>query len=294
MNRKKQGLAAVRNGAYIAGGALVYALAFNLFLNGNHIAAGGLSGVATVLTNVLPVSPTVIISVLNLPLLAVSLFVKGWKFTRNTLLGSVAYSLAVAATAGLPTLSTNPLVAAVFGGALYGLGVAMLARGGGSTGGTDLINRMLAGKFRNLSLGKIGMIVDGSIVLVSMVVFRDIEVGLYAIITIYVYTAFADKIMLGFDRANLCFIITAGDPSALVEGLMTRLRRSVTRLEGEGMYSGKERSVLMTVVRPSEAHKLKDLVSELEPDAFVVMAQASEVLGGSFKAFPLPPVKRVG
>lgn len=286
--------AAVKHGACILGGALLYALAFNLFLNGNHIAAGGLSGVATVLTNVLPISPTVIITVLNIPLLVVSLFVKGWKFTRNTLLGSAAYSLAVGLTAGLPTLSANPLVAAVFGGALYGLGVALLARGNGSTGGTDLINRMLAGKFRNLSLGKIGMIVDGSIVVLSMVVFRNIEVGLYAIITIYVYTAFADKIMLGFDRANLCFIITGADPERLVKGLMTKLHRSVTKLEGEGMYSGTGRSVLMTVVRPSEAPALKDLVSELEPDAFVVVAQANEVLGGSFKAFPLPPVKRVG
>ena len=286
--------AAVKHGACILGGALLYALAFNLFLNGNHIAAGGLSGVATVLTNVLPISPTVIITVFNIPLLVVSLFVKGWKFTRNTLLGSAAYSLAVGLTAGLPTLSANPLVAAVFGGALYGLGVALLARGNGSTGGTDLINRMLAGKFRNLSLGKIGMIVDGSIVVLSMVVFRNIEVGLYAIITIYVYTAFADKIMLGFDRANLCFIITGGDPEGLIKGLMTKLHRSVTKLEGEGMYSGTGRSVLMTVVRPSEAPALKDLVSELEPDAFVVVAQANEVLGGSFKAFPLPPVKRVG
>lgn len=246
--------AAVKHGACILAGALLYALAFNLFLNGNHIAAGGLSGVATVLTNVLPISPTVIITVLNIPLLVVSLFVKGWKFTRNTL----------------------------------------LARGNGSTGGTDLINRMLAGRFRNLSLGKIGMIVDGSIVVLSMVVFRNIEVGLYAIITIYVYTAFADKIILGFDRANLCFIITGGDPERLVKGLMTKLHRSVTKLEGEGMYSGTGRSVLMTVVRPSEAPALKDLVSELEPDAFVVVAQANEVLGGSFKAFPLPPVKRVG
>lgn len=286
--------AAVKHGACILAGALLYALAFNLFLNGNHIAAGGLSGVATVLTNVLPISPTVIITVLNIPLLVVSLFVKGWKFTRNTLLGSAAYSLAVGLTAGLPTLSANPLVAAVFGGALYGLGVALLARGNGSTGGTDLINRMLAGRFRNLSLGKIGMIVDGSIVVLSMVVFRNIEVGLYAIITIYVYTAFADKIMLGFDRANLCFIITGGDPERLVKGLMTKLHRSVTKLEGEGMYSGTGRSVLMTVVRPSEAPALKDLVSELESDAFVVVAQANEVLGGSFKAFPLPPVKRVG
>ena len=294
MKKPIPGKDAVKHGACILAGALLYALAFNLFLNGNHIAAGGLSGVATVLSNVLPVSPTVIITVLNVPLLVVSLFVKGWRFTRNTLLGSAAYSLAVGLTAGLPTLSANPLVAAVFGGALYGLGVALLARGNGSTGGTDLINRMLAGKFRNLSLGRIGMIVDGSIVVLSMVVFRNIEVGLYAIITIYVYTAFADKIMLGFDRANLCFIITAGQPERLIQGLMTQLKRSVTKLEGEGMYSGTGRSVLMTVVRPSEAPRLKDLVSELEPDAFVVMAQANEVLGGSFKAFPLPPVKRVG
>ena len=149
---------AVREWGCVFGGILLYALSLNLFLAGNDIAAGGLAGVATVL---IPLRISVLILLMNLPLLAVSLAVRGWRFTRNTLVGSLLYSLLVEATSFLPTMTSDPLVATVFGGAMYGGGMALLVLGNGSTGGTDLVNRLLVSRFPGVSVGKMSLLVTG-------------------------------------------------------------------------------------------------------------------------------------
>lgn len=268
---------------YLVIAILFYALALNLFLAGNRIAAGGLSGLAIALTTVIPISIGTFIFVANIPLLIISVCFKGWAFTRNAIIGSVIFPLVVDTTAWLPTLTSNPLVAAVFGGVMYGIGMAYLVKANSSTGGTDLINRLVLSKFRTLSLGKISMVIDGFIVILAMIVYGEIEVGLYAIITLAVSSLTADRILLGFDRGNLCFIITAQEPLAMADILITKLHHTVTQIAGTGMYSGNERSILLTVVRPAETLKLKDMVSEIDPNAFIIVTQANEVLGGSFK-----------
>ena len=171
---------------YFLAGNLCYALAIQLFLVGNHIAAGGFAGIATVLNALVPVPISLLIFLMNLPLLLLSLRIKGWKFTRNTLLCTGFYSVVLELLSGFPTLTYNPLAAGVYGGVLYGCGMACLVRSNSSTGGTDLLNRLLVTRFQGISVGKMSMLLDGSVVLLSMVVFRNIEVGLYAILTLYI------------------------------------------------------------------------------------------------------------
>ena len=129
---------AVREWGCVFGGILLYALSLNLFLAGNDIAAGGLAGVATVLSRLIPLRISVLILLMNLPLLAISLVVRGWRFTRNTLVGSLLYSLLVEATSFLPTMTGDPLVATVFGGAMYGGGMALLVLGSRGTSASSL------------------------------------------------------------------------------------------------------------------------------------------------------------
>ena len=275
---------AVRNWLCITGGILLYALSLNLFLADNNIAAGGLAGIATVLRSFIPLPISVLILIMNVPLLLLGLFVKGWQFTRNTIVGAVLYSALVELTSGLPAMTDNPLVATVFGGAMYGAGMALLVLGNGSTGGTDLINRILVSYFPSISVGKMGMLVDGAVVIFAMVVFRDIEVGLYAILTIYVCSIFADKALLGFDRGNLCIVITSRPPHEVADPLMATFHRAVTQMDGTGMYAGTGRNILMVAVKPSETPRLKALLSETDSAAFVVVVPANEVLGGNFKS----------
>lgn len=264
-------------------GTLMYALALNLFLIGNNIAAGGFAGIATVLCNFIPMKVGTLMFLMNFPLLLASLFVKGAKFTVNTLVCSFLYSAILNLTDFLPTLTDDPLVASLFGGVLYGIGMVCLIRSNSSVGGTDLLNRLLVVAFPQVSVGKMCMIIDGAAVVFAMIAFRDVQLGLYAIITLYVCSVFADHIMGGFDRGNLCFVITDGDPTQIAQDLMHRLNRAVTKLDGTGMYSGTQRSVLMMAVRPSETFIVKREIYKLDPHAFVVVAQANEVLGGGFK-----------
>ncbi len=275
------------NGVYIFAGILCYSLSLNLFLAGNNIAAGGFSGIATVLHNLVPLRISTLILLLNLPILVLSIFAKGWGFTRNTIIGTFVYTVVVEITSHLPTLTTNPLVATVYGGAIYGAGMALLVLGNGSTGGTDLLNRILVSYFPNISVGKMSMIVDGSVVIFAMIVFQDIEVGLYAILTIYICSTFADKALLGFERGNLCLVITNEPAHDVAAPLMEHFRRAVTQIDGMGMYAEARRNILLIATRPSETPKIKKLLSQIDPHAFVIVMPASEILGSNFKALTL-------
>ena len=167
-------------------GMLAYALSMDLFLVSNNIAAGGVSGLAVVLNKVVPVSIGTLIFLMNVPILLFSWWMNGIRYTASAIIGSSMLAFLIDELAVLPSLTSDPLVASVFGGAIYGFGMAMLTRGGGSTGGTDLLNRTLLKKAPTMSIGKMSMILDGTVVVVAMIVFRNIEVGLYAIITLFV------------------------------------------------------------------------------------------------------------
>ena len=269
---------------FFLSGNFCYAFAIQLFLAGNRIAAGGFAGIATVLSSFFPISISMIIFLMNVPLLVISLKVKGWKFTRNTLICTAFYSLVLECVSGLPVLTKNPLAASVYGGVLYGCGMACLVRSNSSTGGTDLLNRLLLTRFRNMSVGKMSMVLGGTVVLLSMAAFREIEVGLYAILTLYICSIFADKVLTGFDRAELCMIITNKDPVIISNVLMEHMRRAVTKIEGMGMYAQTGRSVLLMAVRPGEVPKIKDLIRTEDSESVVMVVQVKEVLGGGFKS----------
>ena len=273
----------VKNGLRILGGILLYALALDLFLVGNNIAAGGISGVAVVLSNFLPFGVGGMVFLMNIPILAAALLLNGWRYTVGTIVASGLYSLSIEGLARLPTVTTDPLVAAVFGGAIYGAGMALLALGNGSTGGTDLISRLLVKKFPRMSLGKMALCVDGGVVLFAIIAFRNIESGLYAIITISICSFVADRILLGFDRGCLCMVVTSRDPAQVSAALMARLTRAVTRVAGTGMYSGADRSVLYIAVRPQETPVVKEILATADPDAFVMVLPTNEVQGGTFR-----------
>lgn len=268
---------------YFIAGNLFYAFGVQLFLATNGIAAGGFSGIAIVLSRFIPLTIGSFIFLLNIPFLFIAVFVKGKRYAAKTLLGSAIYSAILEAISLLPAATHNMLVAAVFGGLLYGVGAVLILKSEASGGGTDLVARLLKSKFPSVSLGKMFLLVDGSVVIFAMVMFRDIEAGLYAIITIYVCSIVNDRILQGFDRASMCYIITDNNPAILYQEISKELGRSVTLQHGVGMYQGNERNILMTVLRPKETWTLKRIVSEHDPSAFVVMANATEVIGRGFK-----------
>lgn len=275
---------ALRRWVCIVLGCFLYALGVNLFLDKNGIAAGGLAGIATVVTRLIPVRLSTVLLVMNVPLFLIALLTKGWGFVKNSIGGFLIYTACVELTSFLPSLTDDLLVASIFGGAAYGLGMALLTLGNASVGGTELINRVLASFFPSIGLGGFCMLVDGAIVVFSMIAFRSVGLGLYAILTILVCsklsTPLVKRLVWGHQQGDLCLIVTARPAREIADLLIARLGIAVTKLECVGMYSGSPQSILLAAVNQSETVRVKEILSENATESFVVVLPISEVMGG--------------
>lgn len=267
---------------YICGGNLLYALSLSLFLTRNNIAAGGLAGVAVTVASFIPLGVGVITLLLNIPILIAAIFVNGWVYTADTIAAAVLYSFTVEVLGKLPTLTDDPLVASIFGGLLYGVGMSLLTIGNGSVGGTDLLCRLLNKKFPFLSVARLCLMVDGAVVIFAMLVFGNVEVGLYAIITLFVCSMVGDKVILGLKQGRICIIVSSKEAEEIAVPLMNVTGKAVTRWGGNGMYTGENRNVLMMAIRPREVYEVKGLLKEIDSEAFVVVVSAKELIGGNF------------
>lgn len=264
-------------------GIVLYSLSMNLFLVGNRIAAGGVSGIATVLANLIPLSIGQLVFLINMPILLAAFLVKGWKYAVGTVVFSTLYSLVIDALSFLPTLTKDPLTAAVFGGVIYGFGMSAITLGRSSVGGTDLLCRLLIVKFPTMRVGSMSLIVDGMVVVLATIVYGQIEVALYAVVTIAVCSFVADRLMINLDRASVCMLITSLSAHDVADPLMEEFNIAVTRISGTGMYTDKERNILLFAISPKEIHQVKHQMADLDPTAFLMVLSANELVGGQYR-----------
>ncbi|OZT13046.1 hypothetical protein CHN50_08380 [Priestia aryabhattai] len=265
---------------YVIVGASIVAVAFNIFLLPNHIASGGVSGISTILNALFGWSPAYVQWAFNVPLFLLGALLVGWQFGARTLVGTVFLPFVVLLTSDIQPATTDPLLGALFGGIGVGVGLGLVFRGHASTGGTDLAAQIIH-KYTSLSLGICVALIDGLIVIAAALVF-DLERGLYALIGLYVTSKTIDLVQVGVGRSKMALIITNKEKEVRHEILHT-IDRGVTRLSAYGGYTDEERPILMVVVEQTEFTKLKQTVKAIDPSAFVIVADASEVLGEGFK-----------
>ncbi|EWG11533.1 YitT family protein [Cytobacillus firmus] len=265
---------------YVLIGSGIVAVAFNVFLLPNRIASGGVSGISTILDAVVGWEPAYVQWAFNIPLFIAGVLLLGKQFGAKTLAGTIFLPLVVFLTKEYEPWTSDPLLASLFGGIGVGLGLGIVFRGKASTGGTDLAAQII-NKYTGLSLGTCVAIIDGLIVLSAALIF-DIEQGLYALIALYVTSKTIDLIQLGFSRTKMALIITEKQ-SDVRDGILNKIDRGVTKLSAYGGYTDHERPVLMCVVDQTEFTKLKQLVQTIDPTAFIIVTDASEVLGEGFK-----------
>lgn len=261
-------------------GAAIVAFTFNVFLLPNRIASGGVSGISTILDAVAGWEPAYVQWAFNIPLFIAGVIFLGKQFGIKTLLGTVFLPFVVYLTKDFAPWTTDPLLASLFGGIGVGLGIGIVFRGKASTGGTDLAAQII-NKYTGLTLGTCVAIIDGLIVLTAAFVF-DIEQGLYALIALYVTSKMIDIVQIGFGRSKMTLIISEKQ-NEVREGILHKIDRGVTKLKAYGGYTDYERPILMCVVDPTEFTNLKQLVKTIDPTAFIVVTDASEVLGRGFK-----------
>ena len=263
-------------------GSAVFALGFDLFLGPNDLNAGGVSGIAMILVHLLGFGSVGTVTLLiNLPLFIIGGLKIGKKFFVGSLVGMVSSSVLLDAFARIPSVSAEPLVAALYGGVLCGLGLGVVFATGASTGGSDIVVRLLKMKYRNVPIGTINMVFDLTVATLTGIVYWDITKALYSGIAIYFTGKIIDAVVYRFDYSKVVLIIS--DQYEQISGfIMKKLDRGATYLEGIGSYSGTPKKVIMTVVKPAQIADLKEAVMVLDPKAFLVVQDAHQVLGEGF------------
>lgn len=268
--------------ALVVVGAVCVALAADLFLIPNKVVSGGVVGVATILHYTVGTPVGVVTLALNVPLFLAGLcWAGGLRFAVRTAVAVVAMAVALDVLPPyLPETTSDPLLYTLYGGMLDGLGMGLVFRTGGTTGGTDILARLLQ-RFTSFNLGGILLAINVAILGTAAAVF-GLEAALYALIVAYASSRVIDLVQEGFSHARAALIISSR-PGIIRQRVMVQLGRGITVLEGEGGYTAARRQVLYCVVTQSEVSRLKRLVHEADPNAFIVISQAQEVLGEGFK-----------
>ena len=280
MNQTQDVRASIVEYVYVIVGAAVVAIGFNVFLLPNQVASGGVSGISTILHGLFGWNPGLVQYAFNIPLFLAGVIILGKKFGVKSFIGTITLPFIVLLTNHWGPWTDNPLLGALFGGIVVGLGIGLVFKGNASTGGTDLLAQIIT-KYTGLSLGTSVLLIDGIIAISAAIVF-DLEKGLYALIGLYVTTKTIDIIQLGFSQSKMVYIITLKQDEVR-DAIYAEIDRGVTKLPAIGGYTGEARPVLMVVVYQTEFTKLKQLIKNVDPSAFVIVSDAYEVLGEGFK-----------
>lgn len=269
----------------IAFGAILFGVGFNLFLAPNGLNAGGISGLAMALVQLTGFgSVGVITAFVNLPLFALAGSKIGKNFLVASLVGMVFSSTSIDAFSTLPRLDTEPLVGALYGGAICGFGLGIVFSTGASTGGSDIIVRLIKQKNPNLAIGAISSCFDLAVAILTGIVFRDVSRTLYSGVAIFITGRVIDAVVYRFDYSRVALIISR-EYESIAHAVTGQLARGVTYLYAEGCYSHRTTKVILTAVKRRQLAELKALVSHIDPNAFVIVQEAHQVLGDGFSRY---------
>ena len=263
-------------------GCALFALGFDLFLMPGGMNAGGLSGLAMILVHVMGLGTVGVVSALmNVPLFILGGMKIGKKFFLGSLMGMLFSSVFIDLFAALPVPQVEPMIGALYGGLVCGIGLGFVFAAGVSTGGSDIIVRLLKLKWRHVPIGVISMCFDACVAVLTGIVYREVSSALYTGIAIYITGKIIDMVVYSFDYSKVALIITK-EYEQVAQVISDKLERGATYLYGEGTYSRKETKVVLTAVKKQQIAELKELVVNIDPDAFIIVQEAHQVLGDGF------------
>ena len=262
-------------------GVAIMAVSLNFFLEPNTIAPGGVTGLAIVIKKITGAPVYITNLVINIPLFILGMLMLGGIFGAKTLFATIGLSFFLKIVP-YKVVTTDLLLSSIFGGVLMGIGLGIVFREGGTTGGSDLAGAILNKKFPALSTSVFMMVIDTLVVIIAGVAKKKIEVSLYSIISLYVSVKVIDLMLEGFGYLKGFMIIT-DKPLEVSETIMERLNRGVTLFKGKGMYTKEEKDILLCVVNRSQFAKIKEIVLAIDRDAFIMITEMNEVIGEGFK-----------
>ena len=266
----------------IAAGSALYALGFDIFLRPYDITGGGLSGLAMIVAELTGFNAVGTMSLIaNIPL-----FLIGWKrlgrfFFLGSLLGMVVVSVGIDVMVFLPAVQTEPLLAGVFGGVITGFGLGLVFLRGASTGGIDILARLVRQRSRRFPIGKIMLAIDCVIVILNGIVFEDVNKALYSAVALYIMSVVMDGVIYGRNDSGV-FLIISEKYREIADEIDRQLDRGATLLPATGAYTNQPKTVILCAVKEAQVGQLQRLVTELDPEAFLIVQKAHQILGEGF------------
>lgn len=264
--------------------AFVYAAGVSLFIDPNNMAPGGVTGIAIILSRLIPMSTGTLILILNIPILLFAIWKFGLGFTVSTIYATVLISTFTNILAPFQAATYDRLLAAIAGGILSAVSIGVIFKAGATTGGMDIIVKALRLKLPHLKTGNLFFIADAIVVTLSGIVFRDIDAALYAAITVSCASFTMDVVLYGRDEAKLLYIISSR-PGEIASRILGELEIGLTLINGRGAYSGNEKQVIMCAMKKTMFPHVESIVKEEDADSFMIITSASEIFGEGYKSY---------
>ncbi len=282
MNKTKRAAKKTKNYVILTAAAVIYAVAISLFLDPNNIAPGGVTGIS-ILVNRFTAIPTGTMNLLiNIPIVLLGLWKFGWRFICSTMYVLALITVFINALASYGAMTDDLLIAAVIGGALIGAALALVFMAGATTGGIDIIVKVVRTKRKHIKTNILFLLFDSMVILASWIVFRDLTVAFYAGIAVVTDSVVMDKILYGSDEAKLTYIVSA-KPAQMKQRLFDELDTTATVITARGAYTNAPKELLMIVTRKQIYPKLEEIVKDEDPTAFMIVSSASEIFGEGYK-----------
>ena len=282
MNTKKDFKLIAQNIAFLVVGSILYAAGIALFLDPNQLAPGGVVGIAIIFNRIFSIPTGTIIFLINVPLMLLAWWKLGFKMIVSTMFVTVFSSALVDVMAAFGAISNDLLLSAIFGNSLVAAGMALIFKAGATSGGTDIIVKLIKIKYRHASTGTLFFITDAIVVVSSIFVFQNFEVGMYAVLAMVVFTVVFDKLIYGADGAKMVYIMS--DKKDIIAQRIMALEIGLTFVKGYGGFTKSEKDVILCVVKKPMLPKVQDIVKEEDPFAFIIVSSATEVLGEGYKS----------
>lgn len=262
--------------------AFIYAIAISLFLDPNDIAPGGVTGVSILVNRFVPLPVGTVNLLLNVPIVALGLWKFGWRFVASTMYTLAMTTVFINTLSPFGAVTDDLLIAAVLGGALIGVSLAYVFKAGATTGGADIIVKVMRTKWQHIKTNMLFLAFDSMVIVASWIVFRDLTVAFYAGIAVAVDSVVMDRVLYGSDEAKLFFIIS-NEPTKMKQRIMGELDITTTIVPAIGAYTKEQKEMLMVVTRKQMAPKLEEIVKDEDSGAFMIIASANEIYGEGYK-----------
>lgn len=272
----------VKSYSMITLAAVAYAAGISLFLDPNNLAPGGVTGIAILVNRLIGIPTGTLILLLNVPLLLLGIWKFGWKFICSTFYAIFIVSVATDVLAPIGALTKEPILAAAAGGALSAAALGFVFRAGATTGGMDIVIKVLRLKYPHMKTSSLFLITDVCIASCSGLVFGNVDVVLYALVAVFVMSYVMDLVLYGKDEANLLYIIS-DRPEDISQRILGEIDVGVTFLQGRGAYSSQNKKVIMCVTKKQQAPGIEVIVKEEDPRAFMIITSASKIYGEGYK-----------